>query len=179
MSQQRLARITGLFYALNFALGITAMVWLGQGHAGAADWMTIAGGVEYALVVVLLARLFEPAGLALSWAAAAVGLVGCAVSVTGALHLFGSTAGALAVFGLYCIGLGAVVARSTMVPRVFGLLLMIGGVGWLTYADLTLARSLQPYNMACGIIGEMIFTLWLIVFGVRGRDPTAAPIPAR
>lgn len=167
MSSQRLARITGVLYALNFVLGITAMVWTRQGNAAAGDWMTVAGSVEYAVVVVLLGRLFEDKGLAFSWAVAAVGLVGCATGLAGALHLFGSTASALTVFGVYCLGLGALVLRSALVPRLIGGLLMIGGIGWLTYADVSLARSLQPYNMACGIIAELIFTLWLIAAGVR------------
>jgi hypothetical protein len=167
MPSQRFARIAGIFYLLNFVLGITAMVWTRQGHVAASDQMQIAGGLEYALVVVLLGRLFEDASVALSWAVAVVGLAGCATGVAAALHVFGSTASALAVFGIYCLGLGALVLRSALVPRLIGGLLLLGGVGWLTYADLSLARSLQPYNMACGILAELIFTLWLIAFGIR------------
>jgi hypothetical protein len=170
MPNQRLARVTGIFYLLNFVLGITAMVWTRQGHAAAGDQMQIAGAVEYALVVVLLGRLFEGAGVAFSWMVAMVGLAGCVTGVAGALHLFGSTASALAVFGLYCMGLGALVLRSALVPRIIGGLLLLGGIGWLTYADLPLARGLQPYNMACGILAEFIFTIWLIAFGIRRED---------
>ena len=143
------------------------MVWTRRGSAVAGDWMTIAGSLEYALVVVLLGRLFEDKGPGFSWGVAAVGLAGCATGLAGALHLFGSTTTALAVFGVYCIGLGALVLRTAIVPRFIGGLLMIGGIGWLTYADASLARSLQPYNMACGIVAELIFTLWLIAAGVR------------
>lgn len=175
MPRDRLARIAGIFYALNFVLGITAMVWAREGRGAAADAMTLAGAVEYALVVVLLGRLFERAGRGWSWAVAAVGLLGCATGAAGALHLFGSTATALAVFGLYCLALGALVVRSRLMPRVIGVLLALAGIGWLTYADVALARSLQPYNMACGIIGEMVFTVWLIAAGIRDRP---APLPA-
>jgi hypothetical protein len=146
------------------------MVWTRQGHAAAGDQMQIAGAVEYALVVVLLGRLFESAGVAFSWTVAAVGIAGCLIGVAGALHLFGSTASALAVFGLYCLGLGALILRSALVPRIIGGLLLLGGIGWITYADLSLARSLQPYNMACGILAELIFTIWLIAFGIRRED---------
>jgi hypothetical protein len=173
MPSQRFARITGIFYLLNFVLGITAMVWTRQGHAAAGDQMQIAGALEYALVVVLLGRLFENAGVALSWTVAMVGLAGCATGVAGALHVFGSTASALAVFGVYCLGLGALVLRSAVVPRLIGGLLLLGGIGWLTYGDLSLARSLQPYNMACGILAELIFTLWLIAFGIHHEDRRA------
>ena len=40
--------------------------------------ITIAAAADYAIVVVLLGRLFEPAGRALSWAVAPAGLAGCA-----------------------------------------------------------------------------------------------------
>jgi hypothetical protein len=68
------------------------------------------------------------------------------------------------------MGLGALVLRSALVPRIIGGLLLLGGIGWLTYADLPLARGLQPYNMACGILAEFIFTIWLIAFGIRRED---------
>jgi uncharacterized protein DUF4386 len=174
MHLQRVARLTGLLYALNFVLGITAMVWSSHGHAVAADRMTLAGAIEYALVVLLIAWLFEGAGRAFSWTVAAIGLAGCAVGVAGALHLWGSATSALPVFGLYCIGLGALVVRSGLMPQLIGALLAIGGICWLTYADLALARGLQPYNMACGIIAEMIFALWLIGVGFRHGKAAAS-----
>lgn len=179
MPTPRLARFVGALYALNFGLGITAMVWTRQGYTVAGDRMTIAGALEYAVVVVLLGRLFEGTRRALSWSVAAIGLAGCATGLAGALHLFGSTADALAVFGMYCFALGALVLHSALMPRVIGGLLMLGGVGWLTYADLSVARSLQPYNMACGIIAELTFTLWLIAAGVRhgGTSPANQSFP--
>jgi hypothetical protein len=179
MSSQRLARLTGILYAVNFAIGITAMVLARQGPSAAADAMNLAGAVEYALVVVLIGRLFQGAGAALSWSVAAIGLAGCITGLAGALHLFGSTATALAVFGLYCLALGALVLRSRLMPRAIGLLLMLGGLGWLTYADLPLARSLQPYNIALGIIGELIFTLWLLAAGLRAETHVEESAPEK
>jgi hypothetical protein len=173
MSDQRLARLTGILYAINFAIGITAMVWARQGHAAAADRMNLAGALEYALVLVLIGRLFAGTLPLFSWAVAAIGLAGCAVGVAGAIHLFGSTATALVVFGVYCIGLGALVIRSGLIPRFIGALLMLGGLGWLTFAGHALARALMPYNMAAGIVGELLFTLWLIAAGFRSRPARA------
>ena len=169
MSRQGLARLTGALYALNFVLGISAMVLTRQGHASAGNFMTLAGALEYAVVVILLGRLFDDPHRTFSWSVAAIGLAGCATGAAGALHLFGSTATALAVFGLYCLGLGALVSRSARAPGVVGALLMLSGCAWLTYVDLSLARLLQPYNMALGIIGELVFTLWLIFAGLRAE----------
>ena len=167
MSRQTLARIAGLFYALNFVLGGLAFSWTAKGPSAAADAMTVAAAVDYAIVALLLGRLFEPTGRALSWAVAAVGLAGCAVSTVEPLHLFTAPVNALGVFGLYCIGLGTLVVRSAMMPRAIGVLLMLGGLSWLTFAVPELAQRLAPWNMAPGGIAELIFTLWLLAFGVR------------
>ena len=171
MSRQRIARIAALLYLVNVALGITALMWLQQGRIAAADQVTVAAAVDYAVVVLLLGWLFEPAGRGASWAVAAIGVVGCALSAVGPLHLATSPVNALAVFGLYCIGLGLLVVRSALVPRWIGALLMLGGVSWLTFGVPALSRQLEPWNMAPGAIAELLFTLWLLAFGVR--EPSA------
>jgi hypothetical protein len=177
MTQQRLARIAGLFYALNVVLGILALVLGNQGRADAANLVLLLAALDYALVALLLGRLFEPAGRALSWAVAVVGLAGCALSAGRPLHLFTSPVNALAVFGLYCIGLGVLVVRSALLPRVLGFLLMLGGVSWLTFASPALAQQLAPFNMAPGAIAEILFTLWLLIFAVRDRAQGASSSP--
>ena len=169
MSQQRLARIAGLFYALNFVLGIPAFMLARQGNAQTADLLTLLAAVDYAIVAVLLGRLFAPAGRALSWTVAAVGLAGCALSAGAPLHLFAPPVNPLAVFGLYCLGLGTLVLRSRLMPGWIGALLILGGLSWLTFALPSLGRQLVPYNIAPGFIAELIFTLWLLIFGVRDR----------
>jgi hypothetical protein len=174
MTEQRLARIAGLFYALNFVLGILSLIWLKEGRAAASEQMMLAAAVEYAIVVILLGRLFETAGRALSWGVAAIGLAGCALSAATAIHAFATPVNALAVFGLYCIGLGILVILSRLVPIAIGLLLALGGVGWLTYALPDLAKSVAPYNMAAGAIAELILTLWLIIFGL---SPKSSRVP--
>jgi Domain of unknown function (DUF4386) len=176
MTQQRLARIAGLFYALNFVLGILSLIWLKEGRAAASGQMMLAAAIEYAIVVILLGRLFEPAGRALSWGVAAIGLAGCALSGGSAIHAFETPVNALAVFGLYCMGLGILVIRSRLVPLAIGVLLALGGVGWLTYAFPELAMSVAPYNMAAGAIAELILTLWLIIFGVAAKS-SRVPLP--
>ena len=170
MSRQLLARIAALFYALNFVLGSLALVWTQRGQAEAANQITLLAAADYAVVALLLGRLFEPAGRALSWTVAAVGLAGCALSAAAPLHLFTAPVNALAVFGLYCLGLGTLIVCSAMLPRWIGALLMLGGLSWLTFASPALAQQLQPYNMAPGAIAELIFTLWLLIFGVRERS---------
>ena len=167
MSSRALARCAGLFYTLNFVLGIAALIWAQQGRVAAAEQATVSAAVEYAIVVLLLACLFEPAGNRRSWGVAAIGLVGCAASAVGPLDIIVSPVNALAVFGAYCIGLGALVVRSALMPRAIGWLLMVGGLSWLTYADPAIAKAAAPWNMAVGAIAELIFTVWLLAVGVR------------
>jgi hypothetical protein len=59
--------------------------------------------------------------------------------------------------------IGWLVIRSTFLPRILGVLMIFGGLGWLTFLFPPLARSLSPYNMAPGILGETILTFWLLI----------------
>ena len=51
--------------------------------------------------------------------------------------------------------------------------MMVAAIGWLTFLLPQRAKSLYPYNLAPGIVGEGALTLWLLVKGV------AMPGPAR
>jgi hypothetical protein len=73
----------------------------------------------------------------------------------------------LVFFGLHCLGVGYLIFRSTFMPRIIGVLMMLAGVGWLTFLSPPLANSLAPFNMMPGGIGELSLTLWLLVKGVN------------
>ena len=70
-------------------------------------------------------------------------------------------------FGLYCIAIGYLIIRSTFLPRILGVLMAVGGFGWITFFLPPLANGLVPLNMLPGFIGEAALTLWLLVFGVN------------
>jgi Domain of unknown function (DUF4386) len=72
-----------------------------------------------------------------------------------------------AFFGFYCLLIGYLVFRSTFLPRILGVLMMIAGVGALTLLYPPLANSLRPYNLALAILGEGSLTLWLLAMGVN------------
>jgi hypothetical protein len=83
---------------------------------------------------------------------------------------------ALAFFGCYCLLIGYLVYRSVFLPRALGVLMAIGGIGWLTFLWAPLASALYPYVLAPGILGEGALTLWLLAFGVdagRWRERAA------
>jgi hypothetical protein len=73
----------------------------------------------------------------------------------------------LVFFGFYCLLIGYLAFRSTFLPRILGVLMVFGGLGWLTFLSPPLAKSLYPYILAPGILGEGALTLWLLVIGVN------------
>jgi hypothetical protein len=75
----------------------------------------------------------------------------------------------LPFFGFYCLLIGYLVFRSTYLPRFVGLLMMLGGMGWLTFLYPPLANALRPYNLLPGIVGEGSLTLWLLAMGVNNQ----------
>ena len=79
--------------------------------------------------------------------------------------------------GIYCLLIGYLIFRSTFLPRTLGVLMAIAGLGWLTFMSPTLTHSLYPYNLAPGIIGEGVLTLWLLAVGLneqRWKEQEAA-----
>lgn len=76
----------------------------------------------------------------------------------------------LVFFGLHCFFTGYLILKSAFIPRTVGVLMMLGGVSWLTFLVPPVANFLAPYNMAPGAIGEISLTLWLIVKGVDVRQ---------
>ena len=75
----------------------------------------------------------------------------------------------LAFFGFYCLLIGYLIFRSTFLPRILGVLMMFGGLSWLTFLSPPLADYLRPYVLAPGIVGEGSLTLWLLLVGVNAQ----------
>ena len=74
------------------------------------------------------------------------------------------------LFGLWCLLTGFLIFRCTFMPRVLGVLLMISGLGWLTYLVPPLAvRLFMPYIAVASAIGEVPVELWLIVMAVNAE----------
>jgi Domain of unknown function (DUF4386) len=83
----------------------------------------------------------------------------------------------LVFFGVWCVLVGYLIFRSTFMPRVLGLLLMISGLGWMTYLSPWFAISIFPFIAAASALGEIPLELWLLVKGVnaqRWREQAAA-----
>jgi Domain of unknown function (DUF4386) len=87
---------------------------------------------------------------------------------------------ALALFGLHCLGVGYLIFRSIFMPRIIGVLMLVAGVGWLTFLLPPVAQSLAPFNMMPGALGEVSLALWLLIKGVnvqRWQEQAVNDIP--
>lgn len=90
-------------------------------------------------------------------------------------------------FGGYLLPLGYLVYRSRMFPRALGVILAVGGAGYLagivaTYASSGFQSSLATSLGLVGGIAELLFLLWLLSVGagnpVIERTPTGPLAPA-
>jgi hypothetical protein len=82
---------------------------------------------------------------------------------------------ALVFYGVAFILLGTLVLRSTFLPRILGALVVIDGLGYLTFAFATFlsppfAAHLYPYlPFVTAFLGEVPLMLWLVVKGVDAQ----------
>jgi hypothetical protein len=74
---------------------------------------------------------------------------------------------ALVFFGFYALLTGYLIVRSTFLPRVLGVISMVGGLGWLAFLYLPLASHLFPFLAIFAILGAAALIVWLLVKGVN------------
>lgn len=158
----KLARISGAVYAVAFVTGSMALLV----SSGREITNLLAAG-SYVVVTILFYFLFRPVNGGLSLLAAVISLTGCVIGMLSGMRVV--SINPLPLFGVYCLLIGYLVYASTYLPRAIGVLLMFGGIGWLTFAVPAVSRVLSPYNYAPGIIAEGILTLWLLFAGVDAR----------
>jgi hypothetical protein len=145
----------------------------------------------YVAVTLLFFVLFEPVDRSLSLLAAFFSLIGIAVLAANSVNhiaplllLRGPAASpslalfflrlhsrgyglAVVFFGVYCVLLGRLIYRSGFLPRILGVLMMIGGAGYLigSLTPLLWPAVHLPDLSILGGIAELALTLWLIVKG--------------
>jgi len=74
---------------------------------------------------------------------------------------------ALVFFGFYALLTGYLIVKSSFLPRILGVLSILGGLGWMSFLYQPLGYRLFPYIAASGILGATSLILWLLVFGVN------------
>ncbi len=149
--------------------------------------LNIAGGLMVVLAMIAVTLLFcdtlSPLNRRLSLLAASFNLVGLAFEVL-RLQPWGTNI-AVVFNGFFCILIGCFGFRSTFLPRILGGLMVLGGLGWLTFLSVPVANHLSPYNLAFGLLGEGAVCLWILLmevnvgrrieqFSSAGRAPSIA-----
>lgn len=82
-------------------------------------------------------------------------------------------------WGIWLIPFGMLVYRSGFIPRIFGILLLIGGIGYMgnSFITLLLPEYLVYVNKTVFFIlvapGELSIMLWLLIKGVKKKLPAA------
>ena len=160
-----MARIAGVFYLLVFVAGTTAL--LVGGRAGMVSGLIAAAC--YVVVTLLFYGIFKPVNASLSLLAACISLVGIVIGPLSRSLPGVPRTNPLVFFGFFCLLIGYLIFRSTFLPRMLGALMVFAGLGWLTFLSPALGNYLYPYNLAPGILGEGVLTLWLLVMGVDAR----------
>ncbi|HKZ02670.1 MAG TPA: DUF4386 domain-containing protein [Pyrinomonadaceae bacterium] len=74
---------------------------------------------------------------------------------------------ALAFFGISTFLNGYLVFRSTFLPRILGVLSMLGGLGWLTFVSPPLGNQLSLYVLLVALVGSLSQIGWLLARGVN------------
>jgi hypothetical protein len=74
---------------------------------------------------------------------------------------------ALVPFALYDLLLGYLIVKSAFLPRTLGVLMMLAGVGWVTFLWPPLAAALSAWVLPFGALAEIALMLWLLARGVN------------
>jgi len=177
MSPRFIARIAGLMYLLIF---ITAP----SGAATATPVKMLVNLASDTGVALIFLYLFKPGSRKLSIVASLFRLIFVVLMGVNALNYFGaieflqpshSSASfnfgygiALIPFGIHCILTGYLIFKSTFLPRILGVLMVMAGLGYLLFLWPSLGdRLFFPYIVIPGVVGEGSLTLWLLAMGVN------------
>jgi len=72
-------------------------------------------------------------------------------------------------FGFWCVLLGYLIVRSTFMPRVIGALLILDGIGWMTFLVPPFATSIYTLIAVVAGVAEFSLLLWMLIFGVNNE----------
>jgi hypothetical protein len=162
------ARVTGAVYLLYFLVVVGAVTLVGHVSISLSNAANLVANAVYVVVAVLLYQLLKPASRGLALLAVTISVVGCVVQSLSLFHI-GSPRNSLPIFGLFNLTIGYLIMRSTFLPRVLGVLMVLSGIAWLLLLLPELSRHILTYIEIMGIVAEGALMLWLLVMGVDAR----------
>jgi hypothetical protein len=153
------------------ALYLVTLLSAGSALLAGGDFGFVAGfvaGLCFIAVTLLFYGIFKPVSRSLSLVAALISLLGCTVVPATMLFKWSIPAASISVvfFGIYCVLIAVLIFRSAFLPRILGALMILAGLGWLTFLYSPLAQSLYPYVFAPGVLGQGSLAVWLLLVGV-------------
>ena len=163
--------------------------------AGAAMFV---GTAVYLALSAILYRLFTPVSRTISLIALLFSVVGCTVwmltvVIDAVPLLLANSPGAdpilahaflamhpealllgMLCFGIQCLLVGCLITRASFLPKWLGVLLAVGGLGYIVAGFLhlvapDLARSLARWTFVPGEAGELVLGGWLAIAGVNSE----------
>ena len=160
-SPRLLARAAGTTFLVSIVIGVFAEF---RAHGNLRLVGRLAAVSGYVIVAMLLYHLLKPVSKPLSTLAAFFSL---AVLVAAPLrwHPAGVDVG-LVCFGFSALIVAYLVYKSTFLPQLLALPSALAGLAWLTFLSRALGRSLYPYNLVIGVLGQALLCLWLMVMAV-------------
>jgi hypothetical protein len=160
------ARVTGTVYLLYFLTAVSDEVFIGRHRLVLYDVVNLTAHVFYIAVTLLFYYMFRPVNRSLSLLAALFSLAGCANDVLDVFNLAPYKINSVVFFAPYCLLIGWLIFRSTFLPRILGVLMILAGVGWLIFLT-PLVHLLSTYVQVLGFVAEASLMAWLVVKGVN------------
>lgn len=152
------ARMAGVLFVLSVMTAAIIEIFVRAGLNLAGGLIAVSGMIA---VTLLFYDILSPVNRRLSLLAASFNLAGLAFE---AVRFQPQRVNIAIVFdGFCCILIAYLVFRSAFLPRILGVLMALGGFGWLTLLSSALANYLSPYNLAFGILGEGLVCLWILL----------------
>jgi hypothetical protein len=169
------ARVAGACWLMTILIGFFLMSrgdWSGvAANVVATVFYAVAANIIatafYAVATVLVYQLLAPVNRTISLVAAVFSLIGCVLWAYRPFAIAPQPVSPMVFFGLHLLLVGYLILKSAFLPRIVGALLVLGGLGHMTFLFTSLTNALYPFNFIAGFLGEGSLTLWLLVMGVN------------
>ena len=161
VSAKQRGRVAGALYLFSLFTAAAGELYL---HGRLKIAVGLLAVVAMAAMMVLFYTIFKPVEKRTAMLGTAIGLVGLLFEAM-RFNPQGVDV-AIVLDGFFCLLTGVLIVRSEFMPRILAAPMALAGVAWLTFQSPTLASRPSPWNLGCGVLGEAVVMLWLLVVGL-------------